>query len=81
MAKFTIIYSTRIRNTVNGNPMYELTLAEIVDGVQSTSGINCRNKPNSGFVYGVRLAEGADIEGTLHTTPSGRVYLTDAKNI
>jgi hypothetical protein len=80
MATFTITNAKRLRNTTVGNPMWELTLVqENAKGQQ----IVCRNKPNSGFIYGLQV-EGkikGKIEGTLRTTKGGRVYLVDATNV
>lgn len=78
MKVYRILAADRARNTTVGNPMFDLLLAEVIDGVEQAP-FNCRNKPNSGFIYGLQV-EGM-IEGTVHTTKGGRVYLTDAHNV
>jgi hypothetical protein len=57
--------------------MWELKL--IPEFGEDKTVIVCRNKPNSMFIYGMQ-ADGT-IEGKLHKTKGGRVYLTDGKNI
>jgi hypothetical protein len=75
MTKFNILAAKRLRNTTVGNPMWELKLHDLEAG----KFITCRNKPNSGFIYGLQVY--GPIEGELHTTKGGRVYLVDAHNI
>jgi hypothetical protein len=78
MSFYRILAADRARNTVSGNPMFDLLLAEVVGGVEQTP-FNCRNKPNSGFIYGLQVH--GLIQGTVETTKGGRVYLTDAHNV
>jgi hypothetical protein len=57
--------------------MWELKLVPEFREYESV--IVCRNKPNSMFIYGMQV-EGV-IDGTLHTTKGGRVYLTNGRNV
>jgi len=75
MTMFHIVEATRARNTAVGNPMFNFVLSDVITGEI----ITCRNKPNSGFIYGLQTH--GVIDGQIHRTPGGRVYLTDASNI
>lgn len=70
--EFTVVEWERIRNTLSGNPVYAFAL-ETADGRL----IIGKTKPNHGFVYGLpSIYPGEKLRATLHTTPSGRVYMT-----
>jgi hypothetical protein len=75
MALYRILEATRARNTTVGNPMFNFVLVDVITGVSFA----CRNEPNSGFIYGLQTH--GTIDGQIRTTPSGRVYLTDASNV
>jgi len=76
MVNWMVLKWKRANNTASGNPVFEFQLAHPI-----TQNIyKGKTKPNAGFVYGLSsIYEGDHLMAQLEETPSGRVYMTDAK--
>lgn len=74
-AVYTVLKWTREKNTTSGNPVFSFLLEST-----NATRFQGKTKPNSGFVFGLPfLYPGDKITAILETTPSGRLYMTDAE--
>ena len=72
--KATILTWKRERNTTFGNPVFSFTVTDESGKVYSG-----KTRPNAGFVYGLCSYPEALENVTIATTPTGRVYMDNAK--